>query len=53
MEINEPVVHIKIDSPPTSIVNQTIAMPIDNTSLSSSNTDSSKKSTDNLLNSNW
>jgi hypothetical protein len=46
-----PIVNINTDSPTVSTVNQVIAMPIDNTSLSSSNTtDSSKKSTDNLLN---
>jgi hypothetical protein len=50
METTEPVVNIETDSPQIDIVNQAIAMPIDNTSLSSSNTDSSKKSTDNLLN---
>ncbi len=44
-----PVVNINTDSPAVGIVNQNIGMPIDNTSLSSSNTDSSKKSTDNLL----
>jgi hypothetical protein len=44
-----PVVNINTDSPAVGIVNQKIGMPIDNTSLSSSNTDSSKKSTDNLL----
>jgi len=47
----EPILNINTDSPTISNVNQVIAMPIDNTSLSSSNTtDSSKKSTDNLLN---
>ncbi|CAF4389693.1 unnamed protein product [Rotaria sp. Silwood2] len=46
----EPSININTDSPSIGTVNQVIALPIDNTSLSSSNTDSSKKSTDNLLN---
>jgi hypothetical protein len=50
MGSSEPVISINTDNPPVGIVNQAVAMPIDNTSLSSSNTDSSKKSTDNLLN---
>lgn len=37
------------DSPTIVIINQGTRSPIDNSSLSSSNTDSSKKSTDNLL----
>ncbi|CAF5015230.1 unnamed protein product, partial [Rotaria sp. Silwood1] len=41
--------NINTDSPFIGTVNQVIALPIDNTSLSSSNTDSSKKSTDDLL----
>ncbi|CAF4031485.1 unnamed protein product [Adineta steineri] len=41
--VSEPVVNISTGS-------TTLATPIDNTSLSSSNTDTSKKSTDNLLN---
>lgn len=49
IEIIEPVVNINPDSSPVGINTQVIALPIDNTSLSSSNTDSSKKSTDNLL----
>lgn len=49
IEVVEPVVNIHSDNSSIGIVNQVIAVPIDNTSLSSSNTDSSKKSTDNLL----
>ncbi|CAF4701241.1 unnamed protein product [Rotaria sp. Silwood1] len=41
--------NINTDSPFIGTVNQVIVLPIDNTSLSSSNTDSSKKSTDDLL----
>ncbi len=50
IQTTEPVLNINSDSTSGGIANQAIiAMPIDNTSLSSSNTDSSKKSTDNLL----
>ncbi|CAF3660938.1 unnamed protein product [Rotaria sordida] len=45
----QPNININIDSPSIGTDNQVIALPIDNTSLSSSNTDSSKKSTDDLL----
>ncbi|UJR30663.1 hypothetical protein I4U23_018187 [Adineta vaga] len=49
IETSEPIVTTEPDSPTVGLSNQTVVMPIDNTSLSSSNTDSSKKSTDNLL----
>ncbi|CAF5209919.1 unnamed protein product, partial [Rotaria magnacalcarata] len=42
-------VNINNESPSIGTGNQTARPPIDNASLSSSNTDSSKKSTDNLL----
>ncbi|CAF1057322.1 unnamed protein product [Adineta ricciae] len=49
IETCEPVLTCEPDIVRDDLPNQTVTTPIDNTSLSSSNTDSSKKSTDNLL----